>query len=116
MVGGSSFTSNNSVFFNNIGDGTQFPNTGNGSNNLQSITTTALFTSYTSGTETRYTLNPTGPGIGAGFNGVDCGIFGGPDPYKPSGIPPFPTIYSLSAPNTTTSSTLPVTISTRSND
>lgn len=115
MVGGS-FTVNNCVFFNNIGDGTQFPNAGSGSNNLQNITTTALFTNYTATTETRYTLAPSGPGIGAGFNSVDCGVFGGPDPYKLSGIPPFPTIYSLSAPNTTTSGTLPVTISTRSNN
>lgn len=113
---GSSFTSNNVVYFNNIGDGTQFPNSGNGSNNQQNITTTALFTNYSSGTEDRYTLSPSGPGIGAGFNSVDCGIFGGPDPYKLSGIPPFPTIYSLSAPTTTTSATLSVTISTRSND
>lgn len=116
MTESSSFTANNCVFFNNIGDATQFPNSGNGSNNQQNITTTALYTNYSSGTESRFALAPAGPGIGAGFNGVDCGIFGGPDPYKLSGIPPFPTIYSLSAPNTTTSATLPVTISTRSND
>ncbi|MBS1774684.1 MAG: hypothetical protein JSS64_00195 [Bacteroidetes bacterium] len=112
MIGGS-FTQNNSVAFNNIGSSTQFSNT---NNNLQNITTAALFTNYTANFEAKYTLKPTGPGIGAGFNGLDVGIFGGPDPYKPSGIPPVPTIYYLSAPATTTTTTLPVTISTRSNN
>ena len=108
-----SFTPNNNVYFNNIGSGTQF---GNANNNQQNISTTALFTNYSNTTETRYILNPTGPGIGAGFNGVDVGPFGGPDPYKLSGIPPVPTIYQLTAPSTTTTTSLPVTISTRSND
>lgn len=107
------FTPNNCVYFNNIGTSTQF---GNANNNQQNVSTATLFAHYTTGTETRYTLNPTGPGIGAGFNGADVGIFGGPDPYKLSGIPPVPTIYSLSAPATTVTNTLPVTISTRSND
>lgn len=112
MINGS-FTANNCVYFNNIGTGTQF---GNANNNQQNVGTATLFANYSSGTETRYTLSSTGPGVGAGFNGVDVGIFGGPDPYKLSGIPPVPTIYSLSAPATTTSTTLSVTISTRSND
>lgn len=112
MIAGS-FTPNNCVYFNNIGTSTQF---GNANNNQQNVGTATLFAHYTTGTETRYTLSPTGPGIGAGFNGVDVGIFGGPDPYKLSGIPPVPTIYSLSAPATTVTNTLPVTISTRSND
>jgi len=114
MVGGT-FTANNSVSFNNIGNSTQF---GNANNNQQNVSTASLFTNYSGSgqTETRYTLNPSGPGIGAGFGSVDVGIFGGPDPYKLSGIPPVPTIYSISAPATTTGSTLPVTISTRSND
>lgn len=112
MITGS-FTPNNCVYFNNIGTSTQF---GNANNNQQNVGTATLFAHYTTGTETRYTLSPTGPGIGAGFNGVDVGIFGGPDPYKLSGIPPVPTIYSLSAPATTVTNTLPVTISTRSND
>jgi len=114
MIGGY-FTPNNCVYFNNIGTGTQF---GNANSNQQNISTTSLFTNYagTGQTETRYTLSPAGPGIAAGFNGVNVGPFGGPDPYRLSGIPPIPTIYSLSAPATTTSTTLQVTISTRSND
>ncbi len=112
QVGGS-FTTNNCVYFNNIGTATQF---GSANNNKENISTTALFTDYNNGTETRYNLAAAGPGIGAGFNGVDVGVFGGPDPYKLSGIPPVPSIYLLTAPATTTTTTLPVTISTRSNN
>lgn len=114
MIAGS-FSPNNNVYFNNISTTTQF---GNANNNQQNVSTTSLFTNYggSNQTETRYTLSPTGPGIGAGFNSVDVGIFGGPDPYKLSGIPPVPTIYSITAPATTTGTTLPVTISTRSNN
>jgi hypothetical protein len=107
------FTANNNVYFNNIGNSTQF---GTANGNQQNVSTTALFTNFGNTTENRYILNPTGPGIAAGFGGVDVGIFGGPDPYKYSGIPPVPSIYLLSAPATTTTSTLPVTISTRSNN
>lgn len=113
IMHGGSFDINNNVYFNNIGTSTQF---GTLNNNQQNITTTALFNNFSATTETRYTLKNPGPGIGAGFNSVDVGVFGGPDPYKLSGIPPVPTIYSISAPVTTTTSTLPVTISTKSND
>lgn len=111
---GGYFNANNNVYFNNIATGTQF---GNANGNQQNISTTALFSNYGTGAaDTSYVLNPSGPGIGTGFGGVNVGPFGGPDPYKKSGIPPVPTIYELSAPATTTTTTLPVTISTRSND
>lgn len=110
----SAFTANNCVYFNNIANNTIFGTT---NSNQQNISTTALFSNYsTSLTETRYTLATAGPGAGTGFGGIDVGVFGGPDPYKLSGIPPVPTIYSLTAPATTSTSTLSVTISTRSND
>lgn len=108
------FTPNNNVYFNNIGTGTQF---GTANNNQSNVSTAAMFTSYVSPfSEEDFEINPTGPAAGTGFNGVDVGIYGGPDPYRKSGIPPVPSIYQLSAPATTTSTTLPVTISTRSND
>jgi hypothetical protein len=108
------FNANNNVFFNNVAINTAF---GNANGNQQNISTTALFTNYGTGSaDSSYVLNPTGPGIGAGFGGVNVGPYGGPDPYRKSGIPPVPSIYLLSAPATTTTSTLPVTISTRSND
>jgi len=111
---GGSFNVNNNVYFNNIATGTQF---GNANGNQQNITTTALFANYGTGaSDTSFVLKNPGPGIGNGFSGVDIGPYGGPDPYRKSGIPPVPTIYELTAPSTTTTSTLPVTISTRSND
>ena len=113
MIGGN-FTANNNVFFNNVATNTTF---GNANGNQQNISTIALFTNYGTGAaDTSYVLNPSGPGIGTGFGGANVGPFGGPDPYKLSGIPPVPTIYLFSAPATTTTSTLPVTISTRSNN
>lgn len=111
---GGSFNVNNNVYFNNIGSGTQF---GNANGNQQNITTTALFSNYGTGAaDSSFILKTPGPGIANGFGGVDIGPYGGPDPYRKSGIPPVPTIYLLSAPATTTTTTLPVTISTRSND
>lgn len=112
MIGGA-FTANNNVWFNNIATNTAF---GTANSNQQNITTTNLFTNYTATTETRYSLKTPGPGIGTGFGGIDVGIFSGPDPYRFSGIPPIPTIYLFTAPATTTATTLPVTISTRSNN
>jgi hypothetical protein len=109
------FNPNNNVYFNNAANGTQF---GNANGNQQNVAPTSMFANFNGAglTETRYTLAAGGPGVGTGFNGANIGIFGGPDPYKLSGIPPIPTIYSLSAPATTTTSTLQVTLSTRSND
>lgn len=62
------------------------------------------------------------PAIGAGvtIDGYtpDAGAFGGPDPYKLSGIPPIPTIYSLTVPHSipTGSSTMNITFSSRNNN
>lgn len=111
---GGTFNTNNNVYFNNISNSTQF---GTANNNQQNITTAALFNNYGTGdADSSFILKNPGPGIGTGFGSVDIGPYGGPDPYRKSGIPPVPTIYQLSAPATTTTSTLPVTISTRSND
>lgn len=48
----------------------------------------------------------------------DRGAFGTNDPYVLSGIPPVPTIYSLTVPSTIASNatTMPITISTKSNN
>lgn len=54
------------------------------------------------------------PAIGAGMGGVDCGMYGGPTPYKLSGIPAIPAIYNFVAP--ATGFTIPVQIGARSNN
>lgn len=46
-----------------------------------------------------------GAGVPNGTTAVDCGAFGGPDPYKLSGIPAIPTIYLLQMPSSIISNT-----------
>jgi hypothetical protein len=108
-----SFPVNNNVYFNNIGDGTQF---GNANGNQQNVTPMANYVFVASGTyDGQFQLKTGSPAIGAGFNGVDCGAFGGPNPYKLGGIPNVPTIYKLVVPPTGTTN-INVTISTKSNN
>jgi len=51
-----------------------------------------------------------GYGILAG-TAVDCGAFGGPAPYILSGMPPVPSVYDLSVPETVSSGTTEINIS-----
>ena len=44
-------------------------------------------------TDGKWQLKTGSPAIGAGINGVDCGVFGGVNPYVLSGIPALPHIY-----------------------
>lgn len=48
--------------------------------------------------DSSFYLVPNSPAIGAGYNGEDCGIFGGPTPYELSGLPSRPWIYEFMAP------------------
>ncbi len=106
-----SFTPNNSVYFNNIGDGTQF---GTANGNQQNVNMTNVFVSNGIN-DAGFMLKAGSPAIGAGSGGVDCGAYGGPNPYKNAGIPNVPTIYELTVPPTGTTN-INVTISTRSNN
>ena len=71
-------------------------------NNLYSIDMTTVFRTDGGTVEKVYQLSAGSPAIGAGIpNGstpVDCGAFGGPNPYKLSGIPAIPAIYELQVP------------------
>ena len=65
----------------------------------------------------KYHLKSGGPAIGAGIGGVDLGIYGGPNPYKLSGIPSIPAFYKLTAPsNNATGNPYTITFSVRSNN
>lgn len=66
---------------------TQFPN------NVWDVAIGDVIVYTTGGVEKKYRLKPGSPAIGAGENGVDCGIFGGDTPYVFSGIPPIPHIF-----------------------
>lgn len=114
IANGGSFTGTNLVFSNDIGTATQFP-IGNGNQqNKPWATIFELAGSY----DGQYALRSGSPAIAAGTNGVDCGVFGGNAPYRLSGIPPIPTIYSLSSPQGTTppGNTIQINLSTRSNN
>lgn len=95
-----------------------------GSNgNLNNQTDAALFQGLTgNSTDGQWRLKAGSPAIGAGETvstiTPDCGAFGTADPYVLSGIPAIPTIYLLTVPASvaTSATTMPITISTKSNN
>jgi len=82
---------------NNIAAGAQYNSYPNNLNNQDMNTVFACFNNCTGfSSDERYKLLvPTSPAIGYGYGGVDCGIFGGSQPYVLSGIPSFPAIWEL---------------------
>lgn len=115
---GSNFTPTSCTIKYNISSGNILP-AGNG--NVNGVPANSLFVGGNS-RDGKHMLPSTSPARGAGepIAGItpDCGAYGTPDPYRLSGIPPIPTIYELVVPASipSTSSTLPVTVSTRSNN
>lgn len=107
-----SFTANNSVYFNNISSSA---NIGSANGNIPSVTMINNVFVASGTTDGQYQLKAGSPAIGAGYGGVDMGAFGNVNPYKLSGIPSVPTIYSLTVPPTGTTN-INVTISTKSNN
>lgn len=119
-IGVGSFNVTFSTIRNNI---SQFPGVlPAGDGNQQGFSQSTIFVGATgNSTDGQWQLRPGSPAIGAGetVGGVtpDCGPFGTPDPYRLSGIPPIPTIYSLTVPTSVpVGQPLNVTISTRSNN
>lgn len=93
-----------------------------GNGNQNGISEASLFLGPTgNSTDGQWRLAAGSPAIGAGetVSGVtpDCGAFGTADPYRLSGIPPVPTIYSLTVPGSVPiGQPLNITVSTRSNN
>jgi hypothetical protein len=128
----------NNIFANNNGTPVTFSNCniknnlfsqnqslpGTAVSNLINVNMNDVYTGGSTGSwDSRYALKAGSPAIGAGVTvgtvvSPDCGAFGGTDPYKLSGIPNIPTIYSLTAPTSIPSgtSTMNVTFSTRNNN
>jgi hypothetical protein len=71
-----------------------------GSGNQTSIDMTTVFV-YTGSSDGQYRLLPGSPAIGAGYDGVDCGVFGGSNSYVLSGLPTVPAIWKLDIDGTT---------------
>jgi len=110
----------NTVFNNNIFVAVPSPAV-SGANNITGVSYTTLFIGYpTQGTysnDERFKLKPGSAALGAGINGVDCGAFGGVNPYKLSGIPAIPAFYKLTAPSSAASANpYTITFSVRSNN
>jgi len=107
------FSASTSIVRNNLHVFNSLP-AGNG--NTNGVSTTSMFEGPGS-TDGQWKLKIGSLAIGVGFNGVDCGMFGGPEPYVLSGIPPIPTIYSLTAPAVGEKNTgLPIQIKVKSNN
>ena len=93
-------------------------------NNLINVDMSTVYVGGTTGSlDSRMVLKAGSPAIAAGVTvgavvTPDCGAFGATDPYKLSGIPAIPTIYSLTAPTSIPSGTnsMNVTFSTRNNN
>jgi hypothetical protein len=109
-LGGMSIFSVNSIISNNICKGNIYIDRNNltgiydNGNNTLSKNSTNLGDNFASQfiggitTDKYYMLKPTSTAKGAGTGGIDCGAFGGSDPYVLSGLPAIPHIYDVVAP------------------
>lgn len=65
----------------------------------------------------KFMLKVGSPALGVGIGGIDCGAYGGVNPYKLSLIPAVPAFYKLTSPGTAASSNpYPITFSVRANN
>ncbi len=109
------YTFTNSIVENNIASSTTLP-AGNGNQN--SVTMTNVFVNASGNDDASFVLQTSGgnPAIGAGIGGVDCGAYGGANPFKRGLQPAIPAIYKLSAPAAPVGNTMNVIFSTKSNN
>lgn len=110
---GSSFNGTNTDVKNNIA-ATSIYGTANGNQELVDISTVFELTGSPDG---MYLLKDGSPASGAGFGGVDCGMFGGTEPYVLSGLPALPAIWFLDVPTSgSTSEGLPIHIKAKTHN
>lgn len=106
----------NSTFKNNVSTGITVA--GADPINIFNTSSSSLFIGLTGNTtDTQWKLKAGSPAIGAGEGGIDCGIYSGASPYRPSGITAGqPTIFNFTAPATVTQNgTLNVKVSAKVN-
>lgn len=124
--GSSQGTFTNCTIKNNLFQANQtLPPTATG-NQVNVIMTNVYVGGTTGSLDSRAVLKagpPTNPAIGTGLTvgsviNPDCGAFGATDPYKLSGIPNIPSIYTLTVPTSipSGSTNMSVTFSTRNNN
>lgn len=86
------------------------------SDNVFSVSQSSLFASGSPSIDSEYQLSESSPAKDVGFNGVDVGMFGGPDPYRISGKPSIPSITEFTTSGIgTTSEGIRVRIKAKSN-
>jgi hypothetical protein len=83
---------------------------GNENDNFSAPQSTLFNTDENATSDGMYMLSENSPAKGAGSNGTDIGPFGGPDPYRLSGLPNLPNIYELSTGGLVAGDELPVRI------
>jgi len=106
------------AYYNNIlrtADNTH-PLTGVNGNIVNAGEIESIFAAVSGNLTTYYTLVANSPALGAGADGTDCGVFGGTEPYIPSGVPPIPVIYFLEAPTNAIGGNMEIQIKARSNN
>jgi hypothetical protein len=110
-----SFVFTNCVVENNIASNASLPA---GSGNQNTVNMANVFVNPNGTDDVSFVLqtaNPN-PAAGTGKEGVDCGAFGGSNPFKRGLQPAIPAIYKLSAPVAPTGNTMNVIFSTKSNN
>lgn len=113
IMRGGTFSGSNNIVLNNMGNSTQF---GTSNGNQSNVNMSLVFVG-TGSTDGQWQLKTGSPAIGAGADGVDCGIFGGVTPYILSGLPPIPAIYFFDAPTSGSNSKgLPIHIKIKSHN
>jgi len=114
-LGGATSTSYNNTFSHNIivSNGSSI----DGINGNQVVADwAALFDDYGNGsTDAQWQLSQNSEAKQAGLNGIDCGMFGGTEPYVLNGVPAIPQIYEFNTPTSATGSGLDVQIKAKSN-
>jgi hypothetical protein len=113
----------NNNFLNNIfAASATFPEgTNSGSNNITSVNLDELFT-HIDGSIVEFSyqhdfhLKPGSAGIGAGTEGTDIGLYGGPEPFKVGGLPPTPHIRNIKIDRETNNGILGIEIEAVSQD
>lgn len=85
---------------NNIAAGNQYAAYNDSNQVFVNMATVFVNTGSTDG---KYKLAPGSPAIHWGHNKVDCGIYGGPTPYIPSGMPTVPAIWYMQVNGTSVS-------------
>lgn len=114
LVGGSAMSLTTCSYKNNIASGTSF---GSSDGNQSNVYANEIFVGSFSNpsADGQWQLKEGSPAKEAGLDGVDCGMFGGSDPYVLSGIPEIPAIYFFQAPEgASTTNGLPVHLKIKS--